>query len=455
MTFRIEDIRRKARDMMPGVVEDLKELIRYPSVAFPGHPGEPVHAMAKATVGLLERYGLRDVRLLDIPGGFPAVYGEIPAPPGAPTVMMYAHYDVQPAQKEEGWVTDPYTPVEKEGRLYGRGAADDKSGIMIAAATLEIFGGKPPVGVKIIIEGDEEAGSHLEALVSQQPGLFSCDAFVVADNGNLSVGEPVITTTLRGEVSCIIEVRTLDHPVHSGSFGGPAPDALVSLIRILSTLHDTNGDVAVQGVRVNPPAEGEYPEELFRQNAGVMDGVDLIGTGPIGSRLWSKPSVTVIGIDAPSISEARNILIPVATAAVSMRIAPDADPERELGFLISHLRAAAPWNVKVTITPKSASPGFVCPAGGPGYTTARTAMEAAFGRPVSENGAGGSIPLMKSLQDAVPSAEFILWGAQDASSSRIHGTNESVDLGELERFIVATSLFLQEMGKVAGLRGRS
>jgi acetylornithine deacetylase/succinyl-diaminopimelate desuccinylase-like protein len=442
----VEEVRRKASALMPGVVEDLKGLIRHPSVASPGHPEKPVHEMAEATVEVLKRYGLEETRLLDIPGGYPAVYGEIPAPPGAPTVLMYAHYDVQPARREEGWKMDPWTPQEKGGRLYGRGAADDKSGIVITAASIRIFDGNPPVGVKVIIEGEEETASHLEAFVAAHPDLFLCDAFVVADNGNLSVGNPALTTTLRGEVSCIIEVRTLDHEVHSGSFGGAAPDALVSLIRILSTLHDARGDVAVKGLREYPQEEGAYPEDLYRQNAGILDGVDLIGTGTVSSRLWSKPSATVIGIDAPPISQARNILIPRAAAAVSMRIAPDADASHELQLLVDHLRAAAPWNVQVSIRMVSNSPGFICPTGGPGYAAARTALETAFGTPVSEIGAGGSIPLMQKLREAVPRAEFILWGAEDASDSRMHGTNESVDLGELERFIVATSLFLQELG---------
>jgi acetylornithine deacetylase/succinyl-diaminopimelate desuccinylase-like protein len=443
----VEEIRRKARALMPGVIENLKCLIRHPSVAFSGYPEEPVHAMAEATVDVLRRSGLDDARLLEIPGGYPAVFGEIPAPPGAPTVLMYAHYDVQPARKEEGWETDPWTPVEKDGRLFGRGAADDKSGIVVTAGTLAVFDGKTPVGVKVIIEGEEEAGSHLEAFVAAHPDLFSCDAFVVADNGNLAVGDPALTTTLRGEVSCIIDVRTLDHAVHSGSFGGSAPDALIALIRILSTLHDARGDVAVKGLRTYPAEDGSYPEDLYRKNAGLLDGVNFIGTGTLSSRLWSKPSATVIGIDAPSISEAKNILIPRAAAAVSMRIAPDADPDRELQLLMDHLHAAAPWNVQVVIRKKSASPGFVCPTDGPGFAAARTALKTAFGKPVSEIGAGGSIPLMQTLREAAPRAEFILWGAGDAAESRMHGTNESVDIGELERFIVATDLFLQQLGE--------
>jgi cysteinylglycine-S-conjugate dipeptidase len=443
--LKTEEIFRRARALMPGVLDDLKQLVRYPSVAFPGYPPEPVHAAAAATVEVLKRYGLPGARLMEIPGGYPSVYGEIPAPPGAPTILLYAHYDVQPARQEDGWDRDPWTPVEKDGRLYGRGSADNKSGILIIAAALKIFDGRPPVGVKVIVEGEEETAGHLEAFVPAHPELFRCTLFAVADTGNISVGDPVLTTTLRGEVSCTIVVRTLERAVHSGSFGGPAPDALVALIRMLATLHDPEGNVAVQGLRSSPPGTAEYPEEAFRQNAGVVPGVDLIGTGPLGSRLWSKPSITVIGIDAPSVAGSANILIPRAAARVSMRIAPDADPRRELQVLMDHLRAAAPWNARVDVQEESSSPGFICPAGGPGLAAAEHALGAAFGKPAREKGTGGSIPLMRILHDAVPGAEFVLWGAEDDARSFIHGPNESVDIGELERFIVAQALMMQGM----------
>jgi acetylornithine deacetylase/succinyl-diaminopimelate desuccinylase-like protein len=403
--------------------------------------------MAEATVALLEGYGLSGARRIDVPGGYPAVYGEIPAPPGMPTVLMYAHYDVQPAKKEDGWENDPWEPHEAGGRLFGRGSADDKSGIMLIAAAIRIFAGKPPVGVKVLIEGEEETTSHIEALVAVRPDLFSCDAFIIADNGNLSAGEPALTTTLRGEVSCIIEVSTLDHAVHSGMFGGAAPDALVALVKTLAMLHDARGDVAVQGLREDANGAGDYPEESYRESAGVLDGVDLIGTGPLGNRLWTRPSVTVIGIDAPTIQAAANILIPRAAAKISMRIAPGADAGHELALLMDHLRAAAPWNARVTVKEVGHSPGFACPTGGPGYAAARKALAIALGRPVVEKGTGGSIPLLQALHTAIPHAEFILWGAEDAAGSRIHGTNESVDLGDLERIIAAQAFFLSLFGK--------
>jgi acetylornithine deacetylase/succinyl-diaminopimelate desuccinylase-like protein len=439
-------IPRKVHDMMPEVLEDLKDLIRYPSVAFPGYPPEPVLKTAGETAALLRRYGLENVRLIEFEGGFPAIYGEIPPPPGAPTVLLYAHYDVQPARKEDGWELDPWMAVVRDGRLYGRGAADDKSGIMIIAASLGVFNGKIPVGVKVIIEGEEETPGHLEDFVATHPEFFRCDVFVVTDSGNLRTGEPALTMTLRGEVSCVIQVETLDHALHSGSFGGAVPDALVSLIRILATLHDSSGDTVVPGLRSGPDSTTDYPEELYRRSAGLLTDGELIGTGPLADRLWSKPSANVIGIDAPSIREASNILIPRAAAKVSLRISPDADPSHEVGLLMDHLRAAAPWHVRVNIRKESTNPGFICPSGGQGFAAAARAMGIAFGKPAGRKGSGGSIPLLQTLRQAVPGAEFILWGAQDAAGSRIHGTDESVDIAELERFIVAQSLFLQFLG---------
>jgi len=435
------DIPARARALMPEVIADLSDLIRYPSVAFPGCPKEPVHAAADAVLALLKKYGCPGARLMEIPGGYPVVYCEVPAPPGAPTVVLYAHYDVQPARKEDGWETDPFAPVIKDGRLYGRGSADDKCGIVAIAAALRLFCGRPPVGVKVVIEGEEETESHLDAYVAAHPAFFACDAFVILDNGNLSAGEPALTTMLRGVVSCTVEVATLDHPVHSGMFGGAAPDALSALVRILASLCDADGRVAVAGLASAAPPDADYPAGTFRKGAGILDGVALAGTGPLGARLWSEPAVSVIGIDAPSVAGAANILVPRAKAKVSLRIAPDADPGRELFLLMAHLRAAAPWGARVTVEETGRSAGFVCPAGHPATLAAKEALAAAYGRPVREKGSGGSIPLLSLLHAAVPAAGFVLIGAEDTACSSIHGTNESVDLADLERTIAALALF--------------
>ena len=442
----VKAMEMNVRSFMPDVIGDFKELITIPSVAFPGYPGDPVLQMAAETAELLRRYGLSDTCLLDIPGGYPVVYGNLPAPPGAPTVLLYAHYDVVPALREDGWDTDPWTPVFRDGRIYGRGAADNKSGIVTIAATIRALSGTCPVGIKVVIEGEEETVSHLELFARTHPELFGCNMFIITDMGKVSAGDPVMNTTLRGEASLIVTVRSLARAIHSGVFGGPAPDALIALIRMLATLHDERGDVAIAGLSSNPWSGAEYPEGLFRNLSGLLDGVDIIGTGTVGSRLWSKPSVTVIGIDAPAIRDAKNILIPQARAKISMRMAPGADPEREIRLLADHLRAVAPWNVKVEISGAGGSAGFICPTGGHGYQLAKNVMEAVYQMPVMETGAGGSIPLMNVLQQLVPGAEFVLWGCEDHEHSQIHGANESVDLGELERMIICQALLLQKLG---------
>jgi acetylornithine deacetylase/succinyl-diaminopimelate desuccinylase-like protein len=441
----VDAMERNVRSFLPDAIGDLRELIAVPSVAFPGYPPEPVYRMAELTVNLLKRYGLSDARLLEIPGGYPAVTGEIPAPAGAPTVLLYAHYDVQPARRDEGWETDPWTPVIRDGRLYGRGAADNKSGIASIAGTIRALAGKYPVGIKVIIEGEEETASHLHAFVEAHPEQFACNLFIITDMGKMIPGQPVLSTTLRGEVSCVVTASTLAHAVHSGVFGGPAPDALVALIRMLATLHDDRGDVAIAGLSSYPWSGAEFPEPLYRRLSGLHDGVDTIGTGSIGSRLWSKPSVTVIGIDAPAVRDASNILIPQARARVSLRIAPGADPKHEVQLLADHLRAHVPWHVRVEISEVHHSAGFVCPTGGDGYEAAREVIGAVYRWPVQEAGAGGSIPLLNVLQRAVPEAEFVLWGCEDHEQSRIHGANESVAIGELERMIVTQALLLQEL----------
>jgi cysteinylglycine-S-conjugate dipeptidase len=444
---RVEEMYRRVREFLPEVIGDLQELVRIPSIAFPGYPPEPVHLMAAATANLLKRYGLVNAHLLEIPGGYPAISGDIPAPPGAPTVLFYAHYDVQPARKEDGWENDPWTAGIRDGRMYGRGTADNKSGIVTIAATIRALAGNYPIGIKVIIEGEEETTSHLEAFVKTHPDLFQCDIFCITDMGKMVAGEPVLSTTLRGEVSCTVTVRSLAHAVHSGIFGGPAPDALVALVKILAALHDEKGDVAIPGLFSYTWSGYEYPEDLYRRLSGLSDGVDTIGSGTISSRLWSRPSVSVIGIDGPAVRDAANILIPEARARVSMRTAPGADTERELRLLADYLRSAAPWHVLVEIGELHRSSGFICPAGGRGYTAARNVMEAVYHQPVKEIGGGGSIPLVNVLKHAVPEAEFILWGCEDNERSRIHGPDESVAIDELERMIVSQVLLLQELGK--------
>jgi acetylornithine deacetylase/succinyl-diaminopimelate desuccinylase-like protein len=402
--------------------------------------------MAETVLGLFKAVGIENATLQEVPTGYPPIYGTLDGPAGSPTVMLYAHYDVQPAPPEQGWTSDPWTPTKKDdGRVYGRGAADDKGGLAIHLGTLRYFDGSPPCTIKVIFEGMEETNSNLEAFVEAHPELFACDLFVVCDMGNLEVGEPTLTTTLRGDVACIVTVKTLEHPLHSGVFGGPVPDAMMALAQLLATLHDENGDVAVKGVSSFEWDGMDFSEQDLRAGADMLDGAEVVGTGSVGSRLWSHPSISAIGIDITSIDGSSNVLLPVAKAKLSMRIVPGSDPKTELDALVKHLETHAPWGATVEVERTKEAPPFRCETGGPGYAAARVALEEAYGSAPGEAGSGGSIPLLRTLQQAAPNAEFILWGPEDVAKSRIHASDESVDPSEIEKMIVAQIRLLEHL----------
>lgn len=449
-----DDILARTNALLPELVTQLEELVAIPSLAFPGNPPEPLEQMADTLVRMFREVGFADVRAMDVPTGYRPVYGEIPGPPGSPTVLLYAHYDVQPAPPEQGWTSDPWTPTRKDdGRIYGRGAADDKSGLVAHLGTLRLLDGRPPCTVRLVLEGMEETESNLEAFVLDHPELFDCDVFVVCDMGNLRVGEPALTTVLRGDVACVVTVRTLEHPLHSGVFGGPAPDALMALARLLSTLQDDDGDVAVEGVSRITWDGGAFTEEDFRSGADLLGGVRLTGTGPLASRLWAQPSISAIGLDTTSIAGSSNVLLPAASAKISMRIVPGSDPEAELDALVRHLESHAPWGAQVEVRRTKAAPGFVCPTDGPAFAAAREAMAEAFGQPVVEAGCGGSIPLLRTLAQVAPRAEFVLWGPEDVALSRIHASDESVDPAEIAGIVAAQVLLLERLGATASASG--
>ena len=443
-----QEIRSRVSAMMPEILADLERLVAIPSVAFPGYPPEPVHQMAAETLEMFKGVGFSSASLQEVPSGYPPVYGEIPGPDGSPVVMLYGHYDVQPAPPEQGWTTDPWVPTRKDGRIFGRGAADDKGGLAIHIGTLKVFDGKPPCTVKLIVEGMEETNSNLEAFVDEHPELFGADVFIVCDMGNLRVGEPTLTTTLRGDVACVVTIRTLEHPLHSGLFGGPAPDAMMALAELLGTLHDDDGNVTIDGVSRFDWEGLDFPADDFRAAADLAEGVHLTtGSGTVGTRLWSSPSISAIGVDMTTIAGSSNVLVPEVKAKLSMRIVPGSDPVKELDALVRHLETHVPWGAQVSVERTKEAHPFRCETDGPGYAAARRAMEAAYGRPPGEAGSGGSIPLLQTLQKAAPNAEFILWGPEDTALARIHASDESVDPSEIENMIVTQALLLQDLAE--------
>ncbi|HYN95893.1 MAG TPA: dipeptidase [Pilimelia sp.] len=429
---------------LPGVRADLERLVRIPGIAFEGFDHAHVERSAEATAELLRGCGL-DVTIRRA-GGQPAVVGRRPAPPGAPTVMLYAHHDVQPVGDPAGWDSDPFEPVERDGRLYGRGAADDKAGVLAHVAALRAFGDALPVGVVVFVEGEEEYGSEsLERLLAAHRDDLAADVIVIADSGNWDIGVPALTTSLRGIVNCFVEVRVLADAVHSGMFGGPVPDALTVLCRLLATLHDDAGDVAVPGLVTRPAAPLDLPPDRLRAEAGMVAGVDFIGTGRLVERLWTKPALAVLGIDAPRTGEAPNALVPVAKAKLNLRLAPGDDPATAYAALRAHLERHAPWGVRPVFTLEQEGAPCAIDATGPAYDAARAAFREAWdGVEPVDIGVGGSIPFIATFRELFPRAAILVTGVEDPGS-RPHGPNESLHLGEFARACLAEALLLAKL----------
>lgn len=440
-----ERMRRRMTALMPGVREDLERLVRIPSVGFAGFDPANVRASAELTRDLLAATGA-DARLLEAPGAHPAVLASAPGPPGAPTVLLYAHHDVQPEGAVERWTTPPYEPAERNGRLYGRGAADDKSGIAMHLAALRAWEGRPPVGVTVFVEGEEECGSaNLGGFLDLYAEELRADVVVLADGGTWRTGEPSLTTSLRGIVACFVEVRTLDHGVHSGGFGGVIPDSLTVLCRTLATLHDERGEVAIPGLSTDAADPLDLTEEEIRGQADVRPGVEFIGSGSLTERLWAKPAISVLGIDAPSTHEASNTLVASARAKVSMRIPPGQDPDAALAALTRHLEANVPWGAEVHVEPEGLGSPYRLPSDTAAHDAMRRAMREAFGREVVEAGSGGSIPFVADFAQRLPDAALMITGAGDPQCNA-HAEDESVDLADLERSCLAEALFLGYLG---------
>ncbi|MBO4209815.1 M20/M25/M40 family metallo-hydrolase [Micromonospora echinofusca] len=443
------ELRAAVERELPGVRADLERLVRIPGIAFDGFDHSHVERSAEAVAELLRGCNL-DVRIVRS-GGQPAVIGKRPAPPGAPTVLLYAHHDVQPVGDRALWESEPFEPVERDGRLYGRGAADDKAGIMAHVAALRAFGDALPVGVVLFIEGEEEYGSDsLERLLAEHRDEIASDVIVIADSTNWDVGVPALTTSLRGIVNCFVEVRTLGQAVHSGMFGGAVPDALTTLARLIATLHDDAGNVAVAGLVARETATVDYPEDRLRAEAGLADGVSFIGSGRLTDRIWSKPALDVLGIDAPPTNEAPNALVPTAKAKLSLRLAPGDDRKRAYAALTAHLEKNVPWGAQVTVTFEHDGDPCVIDASGPMFDAARAAFRSAWdGTDPVDIGIGGSIPFIATFQEMFPQAAILVTGVEDPHA-RAHGPNESLHLGEFARACLAEALLLANVARAGG-----
>lgn len=453
---RPESVREAAAAGVPAALADLGGLVRIPSVAFPGFDPADVRRSAEAVKALVEGTGVfESVEIADaaIPGGdergMPAVVARRPARNGRPTILLYAHHDVQPVGDEALWESPPFQPTVRDGRLYGRGAADDKAGIMVHIGALralkEALGEDFDLGVALFFEGEEEAGSRSFAqFLSDHVDALRADVIVVADSGNWDSRTPALTVSLRGNTRFTMRVRTLDHASHSGMFGGAVPDAMMATVTLLATLWDANGAVAVEGLAERDAPTPDYSEETLRDEAGLPDGVRPIGTGTILSRIWNKPSITVTGIDAPSVANASNTLTPEVSVVISARVAPGQAARDAYAAIEAHLRARAPWGAELEFSDQDFGNPFLVDTSGWAVEEARDALADAYGVEPVDMGVGGSIPFIADLVREFPGAQILVTGVEDPHA-RAHSPNESLHLDTFRKALVAEALLLERL----------
>lgn len=445
------------QDALPQSIAELSRLVRIASVSWDGFDATRVAASAEAVAELARGTGVFDSvtvarsRIGDSDTlGQPAVLATRAAKNGAPTVLLYAHHDVQPEGAESDWDSPPFEPTVRGDRLYGRGAADDKAGVMshIAAvrALASVAGPDFDLGLVLFIEGEEEFGSRsFSNFLREHHDALRADAIIVADSDNWDTQTPALTVGLRGNVTFKLRVRTLAHASHSGMFGGAVPDAMLATIRLLDTLWAADGSVAVEGLRSHDGAVPESTEEELRRDAGLLDGVTPIGHGPLLSRIWSQPSITVTGIDAPTVVNASNTLSPEITVKISARIAPGQPAREGYAALEAHLRAHAPFGAHLEIDDVDTGEAFLVDTSGWAVDLVKRAMADAWGREPLETGVGGSIPFIADLVAEFPQAQILVTGVEDPDS-RAHSPNESLHLGVFKRAAQTEALFLLRAG---------
>jgi len=444
---------------MPATIAELSSLVRIPSVSWDGFDSNQVQRSAEAARSLIEGIGVFDsVELARAPIdentlGHPAVLATRKAKNGKPTILLYAHHDVQPPGNDTDWDSPPFEPTVRGDRLYGRGAADDKAGIVAHVAAIRSFvatvGEDFDLGLVVFFEGEEEFGSRSFAnFITENRDKLAADVIVVADSDNWDINTPSLTVGLRGNVTFKLTISTLAHASHSGMFGGAVPDAMLATVKLLATLYDENGSVAVAGLTGRDGQTPEYSEEKLRHEAGLLDGVSSIGTGSVLSRLWDKPAITVTGIDAPSVMNASNTLTPSITVKISTRIAPGQDPNNAFEALRSHLEANAPFGAHLEISDVDRGSPFLVDTSGWAVDVIKTAMHEAWGNEPLETGIGGSIPFISDLVEVFPDAQILVTGVEDPES-RAHSPNESLHLGVFKRAIITEALLLAKLERRA------
>ncbi|MEV8272935.1 dipeptidase [Microbacterium sp. NPDC077184] len=442
---------------IPSALADLGALVRIPSVAFPGFDPGQLERSAEAVADLARAVGLFDtveIRRAAVPDsdeiGAPAVVARRPAKNGRPTILLYAHHDVQPVGDDALWESPPFEPTVRDGRLYGRGAADDKAGIMAHIAALRALAQvseDPDLGVALFFEGEEEAGSRsFAAFLAENADILRSDVIVVADSGNWDARTPALTVSLRGNTRFTLRVRTLEHASHSGMFGGAVPDAMMAGVTLLSTLWDADGAVAVEGLRARDAQTPPYSEETLRDEAGLPSGVQPVGRGSILSRIWNQPSITITGTDAPSLANASNTLTPEVSFVISARVAPGQPAREAYAAIERHLSERAPWGAELEFTDADFGDAFLVDTGGWAVADARDALARGYGVDPVDIGVGGSIPFIADLVREFPSAQILVTGVEDPHS-RAHSPNESLHLDTFRNAVLSEALLLERLDR--------
>jgi cysteinylglycine-S-conjugate dipeptidase len=438
----------------------LIELSRIPSVSAEPYPAAEVRRSAEAVARMMREAGLENTRLLEIPGAHPYAYGEWQHAPGKPTLLLYAHHDVQPPGRDSHWKSPPFEPTLRDGRLYGRGVVDDKAGVITHLAAIRAHlatSGTLPCNVKMIVEGEEEIGSdHLEECLKQNQKLLQADVIVLTDTANLEEGLPSLTYRLRGLVGMFVEVTALDHPLHSGMWGGPLADPVQAMAKILATLTDERGVIAVPGImeQVRAPSPVEraelkklpFDDKKFREDAGVLDGVLEVGEPGFSAyeKIWLRPAIGVIALEASPIKGSSNQIVPSARARISLRLVPDMDPAKCAAALEAHVKKVAPWGVHVKTEVEAGNPAWMCQPEGPAFEAARRALAKGFGREVAFIGAGGSIPFVGPFAEAFGGAPALLVGLEDPICNA-HSENESLHLGDWRKAMKGAVYLYEEL----------
>jgi len=451
----LDQLRESVRGGLPAAISDLGRLVRIPSVSWDGF--DPAHVVASATAAaeLLEALGVFEtVEIATAPidagrTGQPAVLATRKAKNGKPTILLYAHHDVQPPGNTNDWESDPFEPTVRGDRLYGRGAADDKAGVMAHVAAIRAFvetvGTDFDLGLVAFFEGEEENGSRSFAnFIVENRDKLAADVIVVADSDNWDIDTPALTVGLRGNVAFKLRISTLEHASHSGMYGGAAPDAMLAAIQLLATLHDADGSVAVEGLTSREGTTPEYDEHKLADEAAFLPGVKPIGRGPVLSRMWDQPAITVTGIDAPTVVNASNTLIPSVTVKVSARIAPGQTATDAFVALEKHLLEHAPFGAHLEITDIDRGSPFLVDTSGWAVAEVKDAMHQAWGVAPLETGIGGSIPFISDLVEVFPGAQILVTGVEDPDS-RAHSPNESLHLGVFQRAILTEAVLLAKL----------